>query len=95
MLAACSSSGERRTASTGFLDIEGVLKSTVTITVHFKESASKADMARVVAELSNDLDNGRFADIPIESAAFYEEHRLVMGWAATSSFSHEGVTAST
>ena len=84
LMSACSSASESPSPGTGFLNLDNQPKSTVTLTVHFRPSATTLEMARVFEDLNSALSNGGFADLPTESSAFYEDHRMVMGWASVS-----------
>ncbi len=82
IISACSPGSESPPPGTGFLNLDDQPRSHITMTVHFQLSATKVEMAQVVEDMDAALMEGGLADLPTESGAFYEDHRLVMSWAS-------------
>ena len=81
LLGACSpGSGDYPTPTSGFLNLDGTAKAVFILTVHFHESATKADMADAVERLDTAVSQAPLDELPSMGTPLYEEHKIVLGW---------------
>ena len=63
-----------------YLTINESPRPAIEVTVHFRSSATKEEMSKVVSRIDAELRRVPLSDLPTTNAILYEEYQVVMGW---------------